>query len=68
MKPIAAPSASWLVAVVLVACSSTNPGQIEGRTDPVPVPKQGRRTKQVELNPCSPCSSRFAPTPRNARA
>ena len=33
MKPIAAPSASWLVAVVLVACSSTKPEQIEGRTD-----------------------------------
>jgi hypothetical protein len=33
MKPIAAPSASWLVAVVLMACSSTKPEQIEGRTD-----------------------------------
>ena len=69
MKPIAAPSASWLVALVLVACSSMNPEQIEGRTGScVSVPKQGRRTKQVELNPCSPCSTGFAPTPRNARA
>jgi len=33
MKPIAAPSASWLAALVLVACSSTKPEQIEGRTD-----------------------------------
>jgi len=34
MKPIAAPSASWLAAVVLVACSSTKPEQIEDRTEP----------------------------------
>ena len=33
MKPIAAPSASCLVALVLAACSSMNPEQVEGRTD-----------------------------------
>src|SRR5687768_7909051 len=41
MKPIAAPSASWLVVVVLVACSSTTPEQIEGRTDPGARPETG---------------------------
>ena len=34
MKPIAAPSASCFVALVLVACSSMNPEPIEGRADP----------------------------------
>jgi hypothetical protein len=41
MKPIAASSASWLVAVALVACSSMNPEQIEGGTDPGARPETG---------------------------